>query len=612
MARFVSKAREDLERGYTELLWRRAARDPEFFFEQCLSIPSQRDPRGREEFQLFDYQRDDLQVFHENRFVVLLKGRQLGFSTLVAAYALWMSLFQPGSVILWISDGQENANKAVGMLDLMWRYLPAWAKERAPELTGDQAGKKEWTFADGMTSRIRAYAGTGKAGASETASLVILDEFALCEDQDNLLRSADPTTDAGGSLWIISTARGAHNRFATTFRAAERGESRFVPLFHPWMVSRFINPLADRMAGCPACGGTGLLSSPAEGVQYCRECVDVSLYVSKAREFADQPWLFSAEYPADSEEAFRESGRPRFTALPRIADCDDEWVRGELSWAADGQLRFDPDDDGPLRVRPELVARGGGHPRHDYVGYVDPAQGVGGDATAAQMLTWNEDALPERVAWWWSNTIEPAEVARRMDMLGRWLAGGRSAALLAVECTGGWGDSMLNELQNHLGYPRLYSHTPTGNRKRTMPAKLGFPMNQQRRQPVIDRLAEYVSTAAAGGPLLVGIDPHLRHELGTFVRDEQGRVAADVGCHDDLVMSAAGALWVLFEEARATRAPEGEGTHVSEPAWRPNLQSMFDGIEEQRRQQERREQRARRSRRALQPRQRVSIGRRGR
>lgn len=599
----VSEWRSRLEEGLVELRWRRAAADRLWFFENCLFIPSQRDPRGREEFLLFDYQRDDQQILESERFVVVLKCRQIGLSTLVAANVLWLSLFRPGSVSLWISDGQENANKAIGMLDVMWRFMPEWARQRAPELTSDQAGKKEWTFPDGMKSRIRASAGTGKAGASETARLVVLDEFALAEEQDSLLRSAEPTTDAGGSLWIISTARGGHNRFAQTFRSARRGQSKYRPVFHPWMVSRFVNRLAERFGACPACSNTGYRDLP-EGRVFCVECVDTTGYDAKMNEFRAQPWLMSADYPTDPDEAFRESGRPRFTLLPDVDDCETAWARGYLDRNGDGNIRFREDPSGALRVRADVLAEGvfGQPPAwRDHVLFVDPATGTGGDYTAGQVLGYDVDGDPEVVAWWHANDVEPLDAARAFDLVGRWFADRQGrAALLAVETTGGWGDAMLVELRAHLDYPRLYSHRPTGHRKRPKPTRLGFGLNRQSRPMVVDRLAEHVSTVD-GGPLLGGIYPELRGELATFVRREDGRVAADTGCHDDLVMSLAGGLWVLLESVAATKPADGEKAAPSEV--RLSLAGMFDQIEDTRKAESARVDRQTRRYRSLRRRQ---------
>lgn len=547
-----SQERNRLEQFHIELLWRRYADDPAAFFRECVWIPSQRDERGREKFDLLDYQEADLETLLTNKFVTVLKARQIGMSTLIGGIALWQAMFRPGTVVLWVSNNQDNANKAISMLETMWHFLPDWVQERAPELTSNQAGKKEWTFKDGMKSRIRAYAGTKTSGASETASIVVLDEFALVDPhiQTDLVRSAEPTTDSGGQLWMLSTARGGHNKFAKTFRNAQRGESQYVPIFHPWTESPFVTQ---------------------------------EMYEAKKREYSDEPWKIHAEYPETVEEAFRESGNPRFPHLPDLEDCFDGWVRGRIAEGENGPYfvpAMSDKEPGHLHIREDVAANGPDSWR-EYVLYVDPAKGVGGDYTAAHVLTYDDDALPDIVAWWHANDVEPVPAARRFDMLGRWFG---SSTTLAVEIQGGYGDSMLNELNLHLNYRHLYVHTPTGRRSRTRGNKLGFPMHYKRRPLVIDRLADYLKEEKRVGHIY----PLLRYELGTFVRTEKGKVQADAGCHDDLVMSLAGGLWVLIEEADATSRPNSEEPEDRNPH---SLQNLWDRIEEARAKQQEKKQR---------------------
>ena len=98
--------RHALEDVYAELRWRAFAQDPKLFFRECVWIPSQRDARGRERFELFDYQVEDFDTLLNNRFVIGLKARQIGWSTLIAAALLHRCLFRPGSVCLWVSNNQ--------------------------------------------------------------------------------------------------------------------------------------------------------------------------------------------------------------------------------------------------------------------------------------------------------------------------------------------------------------------------------------------------------------------------------------------------------------------------------------------------------------------------
>ena len=88
---------------------------------------------------------------------------------------------------------------------------------------------------------------------------------------------------------------------------------------------------------------------------------------------------------------------------------------------------------------------------------------------------------------------------------------------------------------------------PASARRRRAPV-FGFPTTKVTKPLIINRLAEYLSPDEDGQCKLVGIHRPLREELTTYVRRENGTTAADVGCHDDLVMSTAIGLYVLLEE----------------------------------------------------------------
>lgn len=527
----ASKRSRKLNDLWVELEWRRCAADEAYFINNYVWIPSERDARGRTQFHLFDYQRDLLDLTKTKRFVIALKARQIGFTTLGMAHALWLAMFRPGANILIVSETQKSSNKNLAQARLAFQFLPEWMKLRAPKIKNDSQNGLSFEFHDGMISNLKSSPATNGVFAGETATFVLWDEAALVEPanlQEDVLRTLLPTTDAGGSMLIVSTARGAHNRFAKTYRAARKSQSQFVPFFKPWTVSPFMRCDSD----CGNCSGAG---NPCQ-----------SRYNGKKREFADQPWRFVQEYPSDEEEAFRESGRPRFVGLPPEDFFDEFPHRGDLVWADDRTLRFEYSPNGPLRlssVEPD--------PNGFYVIGADPSQGVGRDYATAHVLTFNDDGNPEIVGYLSSNTIQPTEFAAALDRLGRYFAGRQWAALLAVEDQGGQGALPINELHKHLEYPNAYMHQQVGA-KRTRSARFfSFPMTVDRRRAVIDRLAKYLEWRGESC-LLSGIYPELRVELGQFVVQEtvHGNIkyAADVGCHDDLVMSLAISLWVLIEE----------------------------------------------------------------
>ena len=508
---------EDLERLWFEMEWRKCASDPEYFIRTYVWIESERDPRGREPFGIWDYQQKSLDAYMKQRFVIILKARQLGFTTLAMAYALWQCLFKPRANILLISKSQDSADKNLGMARFMYSFLPEWMKARGPELDGDAAKQMIFRFTDGTNNRLKSFAGTKTAGAGETASLVILDEFALMDDPASTYRTIKPTTDAGGSLIIISTARGGTNMFAKIYREGKRGTNEFHSIFEPWTSSRLIN---------------------------------AEQYELKKREFAAEPWLFFAEYPGTDEEAFRESGRPRFSWLPSDEECEEMPIRGFIEDGPAGLL-FAEDIPGEgynsplyLACPPTEIDFG-----NQFVIACDPSLGVGADYSAAHIMTLHSDGTPEIVGYYHSNTIEPGDWALELDALGRYFAGwNQNAALLVVENAGGIGISIIDKLRNQTNYPNLYRYLPPASARRRRAPVFGFPTTKVTKPLIINRLAEYLAPDEDGQCKLVGIHRPLREELTTYVRRENGTTAADVGCHDDLVMSTAIGLYVLLEE----------------------------------------------------------------
>lgn len=555
--------RRKLEKAYIELRWRAYASDPAKFFADCVWVPSSgkldHDNQGKVLFDLFPYQVNTLKTFLNSRYVIVLKARQLGLTTLADAFALWELMFRPGSNILLVSKDQPTADKALDLLGFMWRFLPGWMQPRLPSLEVDSAREMVWRHPNGLTSRIVSRPATKTVGAGETATRVLWDEAALAVAQDESLRSLMPTTDAGGSMIVFSTARGGHNTFARIYRDAEAGKSEFVPVFHPWHVSRLMNPGAENGE------------------------IETSQYEARRRQMADKPWQFYAEYPSDADEAFRQSGRSRFMNLPALEEFDEFPVRGRLVKDA-GVPRFRPDPEGPLRLAEDPAFWKISGPT---VVAVDPSEGIGGDYTAITGGYLDPEGTPVRMAVWHDNMTEPADAAEQAAMLGRMLTFRGRDALMVVEKQGGFGETIIHELRETHMYRNMYTHTYTGHRKRRRELAYGMPMTATRRPLVVDALAKWLQFDT-GKPTLQGVDRDLRIELGAFVIDDSGRVAADVGMHDDLVMSCAIMVYVLTETlSPAVSAGKSDAGPVMRAPTTLSLESIWEEAEDQMRKQAR-------------------------
>ncbi len=168
--------------------FKKCAIDPSYFLSRYSYI--QHPIRGRVLFDLYPYQAKAMGEFEENRYNIVLKGRQLGFSTLVAGYALWLMLFHKDKNILVIATKQETAKNLVTKVRFMHQNLPVWLRG---EILTDN--KLSLQFTNG--SQIKAVASSKDAGRSEALSLLILDECAFIDNADIIWTAASLSTSQG-------------------------------------------------------------------------------------------------------------------------------------------------------------------------------------------------------------------------------------------------------------------------------------------------------------------------------------------------------------------------------------------------------------------------------
>ena len=205
----------------------KCAQDPVYFMRKYYWI--QHPQRGRIQFNLYPFQVGVLNQFQKNKYSIVNKSRQLGISTLVSAYSLWLMLFQKDKNVLCIATKQETAKNMVTKVKFAYDNLPSWLQIKAVE-----NNKLSLKLVNG--SQIKAIGATGDAGRSEAVSLLLLDEAAFIEGIDEIFASAQQTLATGGQCIAISTPFGTGNWFHKTFIGGEEGKNGFVSLKLPWSV----------------------------------------------------------------------------------------------------------------------------------------------------------------------------------------------------------------------------------------------------------------------------------------------------------------------------------------------------------------------------------------
>lgn len=211
--------------------YQKCAKSPDYFLSKYAYI--QHPVRGRILFDLYQYQKNTLSEFINYDYNIVLKGRQIGISTLVAGYALWLMLFHSDKNILVIATKQETAKNLVSKVKHMHNYLPVWLRANGVnDLPEDN--KLSIKFPNG--SQIKAVARSKDAGRSEALSLLILDEAAFIEDADTIWTAASSTLSTGGKAILLSTPNGQGNFFHKMWKKAEEGENSFNTILLDWRV----------------------------------------------------------------------------------------------------------------------------------------------------------------------------------------------------------------------------------------------------------------------------------------------------------------------------------------------------------------------------------------
>ena len=205
----------------------KCAKDPSYFMKKYCYI--QHPTRGRILFNLYPFQSKVLHLFRDNDYIITLKSRQLGISTLASAYSLWLMLFHKDKNVLALATTQATARNLVTKTMFMYDQLPKWL--RLPAL---EKNKLSLRLKNG--SKITAKSSNADAARSEAVSLLLIDEAAFIDNIEETFTAAQQTLATGGQCMALSTPNGIGNWFHLTWEKAESGENSFLPIRLPWTV----------------------------------------------------------------------------------------------------------------------------------------------------------------------------------------------------------------------------------------------------------------------------------------------------------------------------------------------------------------------------------------
>jgi hypothetical protein len=193
----------------------KCSKDPIYFTETYMKIINI--DRGLVSFKLYDYQKEMIKSFADNRFNVVATARQAGKSTVTCAFILWYTIFHPEKTVALLANKGETAREILQRIQLAYQYLPAWLQQGVKEF---RAGAIVFE----NNSRVIAAATSSDAIRGYSINLLFIDEAAFIENWDTFFTSVYPTISSGkeSKIILVSTPNGLNHFYAIWQNAIEK------------------------------------------------------------------------------------------------------------------------------------------------------------------------------------------------------------------------------------------------------------------------------------------------------------------------------------------------------------------------------------------------------
>lgn len=496
------------------------------------------------------------------RFIIL-KARQMGFSTLVEALIFHDEVTNKLKNALIIAHEDSASQNLYTMYKTYYDNLPA---ELSPmqKIANSQEMLFENPTADieehrrnpGLQSKVKiATARNVNTARSNTYHNLHCSETAFWQDAKTLMTGmlqCVPDT-ANSMVFIESTANGVGGWFYDFYKAAENKDNEYTAMFFAWFeepeYTREFDSLEEK-------------EDFITRINY--KYVDKNLTVIRTEEYEmleQFPFLtyeqlnwrkyiirnkcnndveqFHQEYPSTADEAFIASGRPRFsTAVLKKyrTKCTSgetgyfEWENGEMS-----TIRFVTDPKGYIEIWK--------HPAKDkfYCIGADVAEGVlEGDYSVG--ICGGEDFTIDAM---WRGHIDPDLFGKELVKMAFYY----NQAYLGVEANN-HGLTTLKAIQN-MEYWNIFFAKSYDKISDVITQKMGWTTTLKTKPLMIDKLAEFIREKCLGIKWMT-----LINECLTYVIEDNGSTNAQTGCNDDTVMATAIWLQLLLEGKGDNYKPE--------------------------------------------------------
>ena len=453
--------------------------------------------------------------------LLVLKGRQQGFTTLVTAYQLACSILNKNFQGYTLADKSDNSeaifqNKA----KFPYSQLPDALKP-----TEKYNNRKQLLF-EKINSSWAVDTATKAVGRSRTVNFFHGSECAFWKDGISPIQGALGEAFTKNCIKIYESTANGYNDYQKMWDSGEH-----INCFYEWWRTKEYN-IAFRNEEQRAEFLREIDSKKGwiyERLRWLRDEKSLSpeqlyWYWNKYDKYLDKD-LIKQEYPCTPREAFLLSGKNVFDTaiiLDRLAGLQKPIKRGYFTYDYDGlrisNIQWVNDREGYIKIyslpnQPEFT---------EYCIGGDTA-GEGSDFFTGHVL----DARTGRQVAVLRHQFDADQYTRQMYCLGKYY----SDALIGIEAN--FDSYPIKELQR-LGYLKQYTREAQDTYTGKVEKRYGFKTTSLTRPTIISRLIEIVREHCE-----TINDKDTLEELLTIIRNEKGRIEAPEGGHDDMMMGLA-------------------------------------------------------------------------
>lgn len=474
-------------------------------------------------FAFNNLQRDFLD--NKKKFNIILKSRQLGFSVMVCAYAIYIAITKKNSVCMMLSHNDESTRAIFNKLKQIYASIPD-----AIRLELIRNNRAELQLANGSIISCSTMGRTDK-GRGNTADLIHISEFAFVKSDiaSKQLLSLEQSLNATGSLIVETTANGL-NFFHNMYQKSKRKENSYQSFFYNYIdgAQMFTEQYEEYWKIWKAqhknkCFCEADLNEEEQEIlkNYSNATLKMLCWrrLKINNSSIDQ---FCQEYPISDDVAFISTGANVFDNK-RVATVLQSILLQKEKYLKKSDMADLPQDLLKFYGKSFFMYQFPKSGERYYIG-VDTSEGLGKDYSTCIVL----DKEGQEVAMFKNNKIKPYEFAEIVNTLGHYY----NKAYLVVEKASG-GHSVIERLRYTFKYMNMCKYKSYDQFNRVQ-WQIGFDTNSKTKSLIINDLREMFEK----GQLLLH-SQEILEEMKVFEIKDNGSMSAMAGYHDDLLMALA-------------------------------------------------------------------------